>query len=393
MDTALNYKTGEIITAWQLELKDPSYQFPYEETWYADTNNIETYDKEKVKDVTKIEVRYRKAAYEVINAKGTKYDIPPCFFILNKEELGINTVTESKEHKLAKHWIYNTLKNGTLNLEFSTVKRPFDYSNTVSMKDLKIAYQKIDIEVHVNSQRRRQRADIILPFNEFHDLFGAGIVIEVQFSKQDDSEKRERSINWALKGYSICWIDLLDFNKLEEDFVQLKEDKLKIDVYGLTIKKHSEKYENDFRLKIQEMYRASYDKIKEFEDRILKFKQELASASASKILETSQKLQELKQGLANREENLLKSLSQIESNPLAETFNFYKIQMAENFNSLSDKFQSSWKEKMRELNYPFAIRECPMCHHGILYRKETKTGKQCYGCSAYPSCKHTIWIN
>lgn len=393
MDTAINSTTKDVVNAWALELKDPSYQFPYNELWYADPNNIESYDKTKIQDITKVEVRFRKASYDVINYKGTKYDMPPSFFILNKEELGINTIPESKEHKLAKNWIYNCAKNNSISFIFSTASRPFDYNNKLTLKELDIAYDKIYIEVPVKTGRRRQRADIIIPFNKFHDLIGAGIVIEIQFSKQTDEDKDNRTINWALKGYSICWIKFEDFKNIDEDFIQLENNDLVIEVYGKTIKDFSEKYQKDFRLQIQEYYRVSYDKIKEFNEIIAKLKQELDNYSADKIIETSDRINEIKNSLNAREANLINKISNVENNPLGEIFELYKIKLTEHEKELSNKFDSDWHKKMQELNYPFAIKECPMCHRGIMYHKTTKTGKECYGCSAYPTCKHTIWIN
>jgi len=78
LDFAINKTTGELISALALEL-NPSYIKYEEDTWYADPNMIESYDKEKVLDVTKIEVRYRKGSDSVINKFGTEYSIAPHF--------------------------------------------------------------------------------------------------------------------------------------------------------------------------------------------------------------------------------------------------------------------------------------------------------------------------
>lgn len=393
MDTAINSKTNEIVNAWACELKDPLYQFPYEEKWIADPNFIESYDKEKVKDIHEIEVRFRKASYDVINFKGTKYDMPPSFFIPNKTELGINTIPESKEHKLAKNWIYNAGKRGEINFIFSTVSRPFDYSNKINLKELKVAFDKIYIEVPIRTGRRKQRADIVIPFTEFHNLLGVGIVIEIQFSKQTDEEKEERTINWALKGYSICWIKFDDFENIDDNFIELRDANLNIEIGAKTIKHYSEKRENDFRLRLQEFYRASYEKINEFNNSLNNLKAEIDNYSAQKIIETSESIKKLKESLQSREANLINNLSKVENNPLGEMFEVYKIKLTEHFSALENELNTNWKNKMQELNYPFVIKTCPMCNHGIMYLKTTKTGKKCYGCSAYPSCKHTIWIN
>ena len=393
MDTAINAKTNLVVNAWALELKDPMYQMPYEEKWYADLNNIDSYDNSKVANPKQIEVRFRKASYDVINYKGTKYDMPPSFFILNKEELGINTIPESKEHKLAKNWIYNSGKKGEISFTFSTVSRPFDYSNKINLNQLKVAYDKIYIEVPVRVGRKKQRADIIIPFEEFHDLLGAGIVVEIQFSKQTDEERDERTINWALKGYSICWIKFDDFETIEDNFIQLKDNSLNVEVYAKTIKNFADRRENDFRIKLQEYYRSSYEKIKEFEDLVVSLKKDIDKYAQGKVIETSEQIQSIKESLKTREALLVQNISQIENNPMGIIFESYKTQLQNIFEDYKTKEEESWKKKMNELNYPFVIKECPMCRHGLMYRKQTKTGKLCYGCSAYPNCKHTIWVN
>ena len=113
MNGAINKTTGNYVEAWSIET-NPSYQFPKDEVWFVDPNDILEYDKEVIKDITTIEARFRKGSESVMNWNGTEYSIAPCFFIPNKTELGINTIPESKEHKLTKNWIYNRIKNKNL---------------------------------------------------------------------------------------------------------------------------------------------------------------------------------------------------------------------------------------------------------------------------------------
>lgn len=261
MEGAINVTTGKYIYAISLEL-DSSYQFPKEEKWYADPNEILDYDKTKVKDITKIEVRYRKGNDSVINWNGTEYSIAPCFFIPNKTELGINVVPESREHKLAKNWIYNRIKNKKLSFQYSTVSRPFNYSNIINIKDMNIDYNKVGIEVTVKNNKT-QRADIIIPLREYDELFGMGIVIEIQFSKQHDSTTLKRSNDWAFKGYSLCWLWIDDFENVSNEIIELKEDKLILNPLQKILHEFSEKNLEEFKHKVQFLSRLINKKMNE----------------------------------------------------------------------------------------------------------------------------------
>ena len=262
MDTAINAQTSQIVHAWSLG-KDASYLSPYEEKWYADPNNIESYDKEKVKNIREIEVRYRKASHDILNWNGTQYSIAPCFFILNKDELGINTLPESKEHRMAKNWVYNRIRNRNLSFIFSTIKRPFEYNNTVTLDQMNIDLTKVGIEVVVQNNRT-QRADVIISFKERDPIFGAGIVIEIQFSKQWLSTEQRRSYEWAFKGYSICWLHIDDFNELTDSLIELKVDKLIVEPVDKVLYDYRRSHEQDIREKIQTLARMVDAKMEEF---------------------------------------------------------------------------------------------------------------------------------
>lgn len=254
MDGAYNSTTKKYLLAINLEL-DPSYQFPKNEIWYADPNTIESYDKNKIKDITKIEVRYRKGNDSVINWKGTEYAIAPCFFIQNKSELGINLIPETKEHKLTKNWIYNRIKNKNLIFSYSKVNKPYEYDNEISIEELDISYNKVGIEITVINNKV-QRADIIIPFKKYHKLFGTGIVVEIQFSKQYNFTTEKRSKDWAFKGYSICWLWKEDFEEINESMIELKEDKLKLEPLTKILNDYVDKTSNKIRLQFQELSRS-----------------------------------------------------------------------------------------------------------------------------------------
>ena len=261
MDGAINSQTNKYVYAWNLET-NPSYQFPEKETWYLDPNDIENYDKEKVKDITKIEVRPRKGNDSVINWNGTEYSIAPCFFIPNKTKLGINIIPESKEHKLAKNWIYNRIKNKNLSFIYSKVYRPYEYNNQLNIKDLNVDWEKVGIETTVKNNRV-QRADIIIPLKKYSEFWGTGIVVEIQFSKQYISTTYKRSNEWAFKGYSICWLWDYDFEEISSELIELKDDKLKVEPIQKIIKDFSEQNLEEYKFKIQDLSRRIDKKMEE----------------------------------------------------------------------------------------------------------------------------------
>lgn len=253
MEDAYNQITGEYVKAITIEL-NPSYLEPYLEKWFADPNDIQDYDKEKVTDIKKIEVRYRKGNDSVINWNGTEYSIAPCFFIPNKTELGINTIPESREHKLAKNWLYNRIKNKKLSFFYSTVTRPFDYQNEISIEKLDVDYNKIGIEITVRNNRT-QRADIIIPLKKYDEFFGTGIVVEIQFSKQWESTTEKRNNQWAFKGYSVCWLFIDDFENISEEIIELKEDKIKLEPIQKILHDFSKDNLQEYKTKIIELSR------------------------------------------------------------------------------------------------------------------------------------------
>jgi ssDNA-binding Zn-finger/Zn-ribbon topoisomerase 1 len=257
MDTAINSKTNEIVNAWSIDT-DPSYLLYKEDIWYADPNNIETFNPEKVKDIKKVEVKYRIGTEKVINKFGTEYSISPCFFIPNKEELEINTIPESAEHKSLKNWIYNKVKERKLIFSYSKVFKPFEYDNEININELDIDFNKIGIEIIVKNNKK-QRADIILPFKNKHEVFGCGIVIEVQLNKQYDHIEMRRSYEWAFKGYSICWVHKTDYED-QEGIIVLKE-RLKLEPIALLLNNFKEETEKDLRFITQNLSRKIDEKM------------------------------------------------------------------------------------------------------------------------------------
>lgn len=293
---AINSKTGEKVNSLTIE-SNPSYQFIDEEIWYADPDEIENCPKEI--DINKIEVIFRQGAMDVINYNGTKYDISPCFYIPNKYKLGINTIPESKEHKLAKNWIYNKLKHKDLLLSYSSINKPFKYENTINLSDLILDLSKVGIEVNSSTSLNRiyRRADIICPLSKKHELFGNGIVFEIQFTKQKERTRILRELDWAIRGYSIAWLHESDFDNITEEIIALKNPIVKVETFANLIKQNRKEHIKDMKFTVEELCRQldykKEDIINKINDRLYEVTEKIRNERINNINYSHEDLKEL----------------------------------------------------------------------------------------------------
>ncbi len=246
---AINSKTREIVNSLTVE-QNASYQFIEEDIWFADPDEIESCPGEI--DIEKIKVRFRKGATDIINFNGTKYDASPHFFIPNKSKLGINTIPESKEHKLAKNWIYNKIKDKKLILNYSEQNKPYKYKNSVNLFDLPIDLEKLGIEIRSTSGGKSRVADIICPLLKKHNIFGNGIIFEIQFSNQRNKTKTDRELDWAIRGYSIAWLFAEDFNTITDLIIDLKKDSINVSSFASLIKLNKKDFVRSLKYVVQE---------------------------------------------------------------------------------------------------------------------------------------------
>ncbi|GAG82168.1 unnamed protein product, partial [marine sediment metagenome] len=277
-----NPKTNEKVNSLTIE-ENPSYQFPKEEKWYADSDEIEDCPKEI--NIEKIEVRFREGARDVINWNGTKYTVSPHFFIPNKTKLGINTIPESKEHKLAKNWIYNKIKQKKMMINYSSINKPYKYKNKLNLFDLPIDFEKVGIETSSSTFRGSRRiADVICPFIIKHPLLGNGIVFEIQFSKQKEKTKIDRELDWAIRGYSIAWLYQDDFNEISPLIIVLKENSIDVGSFAALIKQSNKLRVKNLKFTIQEECRKLEQKKEEIKYKIKdEIKNELLELTATEI--------------------------------------------------------------------------------------------------------------
>ncbi len=257
---AICKSTDEKVNSLTIE-EDPRYQFIIEEMFYADPDEI--YSCNDGIDITKIEVKFRKGKRNIINWNGTQYTISPCFYIPNKEKLGINTIPESKEHKNAKNFIYDKIKKQSLILSYSQLTKPYKYTKDINLFDLPIDYKKIGIEVTSSKigNLTSRRADIILPFIVKHPILGNGVVIEIQFSRQYKKTKVSRELDWAIRGFSVAWIFKKDFDLINDKMIIMKNEKIKVDSFANLIKENNKSFVRNLKFEVQSLVRQlDYEK-------------------------------------------------------------------------------------------------------------------------------------
>ena len=381
MDSAINKKTGKIVQIESLWLeKDSSYLNPEDDEWLADPQNIENWEEIKERFPEGIGVVFCKSK-SFVNFKGTSVFIRPHFRILNKSRLGININPESIEHKIAKNWLYNRIKNNDLELVVSTIKKPFKYENKSKILDFDVDFNKIGVEISQSSSPLKRRiADIIIPFKSNDNFFGRGIVIEIQFSNQRDKTTDDRTQDWVYRGYSICWIWKDDFNWVDNKKIifELKKNEIHLHPYIAELKFQSKQHIKNLYFTSKEVSRALDEKQKNmvlfFQNKNDELKY-LTSLYNEKISKTDnlliQDLNQLKQSFFNSiRDDLYLKLSDMKD-------------------ELTEKMDLIYKEKIWDIREEFGKIKCPNCKNDMVL-KNGKFGVF-LGCSNYPECNKIMF--
>lgn len=99
-------------------------------------------------------------------------------------------MTESKEHKIAKQYIYDNWR----------ILKIYEGNNEYNLIDLGVKDIRIERGVGL------KRADVLVDFKEPHEIFGKGICFEVQLSTQTERKTIERTFDRCAYGYSVTWV-------------------------------------------------------------------------------------------------------------------------------------------------------------------------------------------
>ena len=271
---AINKTTNKKVKSTFI-FKDPEYQFPRKDKWIAPEEKIINWDELKEKGIEEVEVTYVSEG-KYVSFRGKKVKVAPHFRILKKEKLGIKTIKENKWHRIAENWIYNRVKNEDLELIYSTSNKPHKYSNSIMINELPLDYTKWDIEVIIQGGGIKRIADVIFPFHTKHPFFGDGIVFEIQFSKQKPALTERRTFDRTLQGYSVVWLHEKDFEKVGEDLLELKENKVIVFTFASEIRTQLPKYIRNLKWTIQEQTRLLEEKkeniFNEIDDKLFELK-------------------------------------------------------------------------------------------------------------------------
>jgi hypothetical protein len=206
--------------------------------------------------------------------------------------------SESKEHKLAKLGVYESICNGDIKID---------------NQSLKLLLKDIEFEYPISNSKKSKIADVIAIFKEWHPIYGKGIIFEVQFSNQNKEITEDRTFNRIVEGYSVCWLWDNDFDngklKLEEHTAETGLSStvpkpLIIIPFTKAIEEYLEKIKNDKFSKINDAGFLLDKKINILSDKYKEFEVDLANKSAE-VIDTvlngfRYELQEVSAGVKDR---------------------------------------------------------------------------------------------
>lgn len=197
---AIHKESGQRVSAFKL-YNNLEWINKQKDKFIAEYHEIGNWDEQKKKGLNECEVAFVKA-HKRLKGTNKEQSVREHFRIITQGFIE-NFCNESEEHKLAKIYIYD---NYNL-LEIYN----FDNKKVQELGEI----EDIRIERGVG----QKRADVLISFKKWHEIFGRGIAFEIQISPQDKTETTLRSYDRSAQGYSVCWLwssDLVDFkNKVK----------------------------------------------------------------------------------------------------------------------------------------------------------------------------------
>lgn len=384
MDIGINKSTNKPVTAFEV-YKNGSYQNLDKGEWIAPKDSIKNWDEiseedKQVHHVTMAEITYKSGK------KGLRC---PHFSVYPNSKAITHEIDPT--HKRVQDWLFEKLYYDDLELYYSKGTKPHKYENKIKLSELDINWNDYGIEI-ITKSFKKLRADILLPFKKRHLFLGEGIFFEIQLCKQSDETTHIRSIERALHGYSTCWLFEKDLI-IEEDNIQLKSNLIKLNSFSEQIHYAKNGFVGKLKDVVEQQCRFLDEKINDTNKTIESLdKKKLDIAKElegySEILITK-----IREGLNCREANLIKRIESMENNPFVGLVENYKDKIKLEFDSKENQLNLLFNKMLSKLNYPLTLGECNKCHQGYMHYKKTRTGKEVYGCSNYPNCKNTVWLN
>ncbi len=415
--TAINEKTNELVNSLEI-YNNASYLKPRKEKWYSPESEIlnldELKDQGKINDIKDIEVFYVSEGKKEYKTKEGTFLIRPHFNIKDKSEFGIISQPQDLLHHKLSNWLFNYIQSKEANFEmiYSTyyVNKKKKY-NKINIKDLPINILDCEDTIEVTNGKK-VRADVFQKFHKKRILFGEGIVFEIQLTKQKDEKQYERTLDRALAGFSVCWLNKNNFEDGEEEWV-LSEEQIYIEPFASILKKQSKKTFDKWRDVTQQTARLITEKINEQTSitdikigelkellsnstNILNSQSDLSISKLNKMMEEPKKIFEF-----------IKQKKSMIMDSLVNESDEYKVSIRQEFKEISDMLNNIRLERlkidklMEGDKRTFRINNwltkegqlCPKCHQGnLIHREGTKFGKdwEFIGCSKFPNCKYVI---
>lgn len=377
---AINKRTGKTVNSIEM-INDPTYILPHEDDWIADPDEIQNWEEvsKKYSEIKVVPVSDKK----FINYNGTKVVVSPHFKILNATKLGINSIPESREHKMAKNWIYNRVKNKDLEIHYSYNKKLKKEINPVKISELPIDLNGLSIETRVISRGVRI-ADVLLPFHMKHPQLGDGIVFEIQFSRQKPSTEERRTQDWAYRGFSVCWLHESDFERLSNVLIELKDNNLKINSWATTLKESNKSQIKELKFCVKNLANMLDSKMEELNEKMREMDNK--KDKIHKLIIKANNIFSSNQSIKNYEKIIEERYKEVANNILSKVIDESSVgdQLAKLYSKMAEL-----EKLFLDIKVNYNSKNCPKCGQPMILPKKGSYGSF-WGCSGYPDCKKTI---
>jgi len=287
MIKAIHKKSGKLVPAFKLESNDATWLGKEKDEWIAPFPEIDNWKFLKEKGIKEVFVSFVKS--HIRNIEGIDTMVKSHFRIITEGAIP-SPINESEEHKLAKKGIYEDILDNKLIINKKRIRDLFEIED-------------IDFEFKLTSSKYSKIADVILLFKQKDEVYGKGIVFEIQLSNQTFENTKERTYDRVLEGYSVVWlwdgmfsmidhkllkkeIEVIPFLKACEEYKELKKLEFynEINLYGELLEKKGREIIQDIEtiqnkvdinhlslLKSQESFQ---NKLNVISDQILKIEKE-----------------------------------------------------------------------------------------------------------------------
>lgn len=416
MDFAYNKRTGLFVNALEV-YKNGAYQNTDKTEWIAPIDKVYNWGVLEKLNITEIPVFFKNAVINKIDGHN-KVIRRSCFSKYPNSPADTDTDGESELHKTLKNFIIERIIEDDIE---------FVYSSSGNKNTIKISELDADIYQHRLDERSIQssfktRADILIPLKARNELFGNGIILEIQLSNQNDTETEKRTIQRGIQGYSVAWIFKDDFY-IKDDCIFLKKNYIELRsfkeiVSELADKKIEKQVETQLGLieqkidELEEIKQDASDFVKQLDDKLSHYYNKGIECNMEKIIaKISDKKIELenfvKQEISKEIEGFDIYVENSVQEALRKKSNEYENQIADlimkcsedkikqiiekqfilNLNKQVIKYIENNLDKIYNLKADKKI--CPICN------KEMKIGKTMCGdinwyCEDYPKCNGLI---